>query len=166
MSYQNRFVATDNLIAHLNPLVNAITDTAIKSNYAGFLAVNAVTVYELAIKDIFFDFAQKKNIVFGSFIEKHFSNINGRIKIDDLKGQHIKPFGIKYLDKFEAKLKIREKKIFDESRNNVRSNYSNLIICRHKYVHGGSPTLTFQEVLDSYQIGKDVIHSLYEAMQR
>ncbi|MDP2338549.1 MAG: RhuM family protein [Bacteroidota bacterium] len=48
----------------------------------------------------------------------------------------------------------------------VRSDYSNLIICRHKYVHGGSPTLTFQEVLDSYQIGKDVIHALYEAMQR
>jgi hypothetical protein len=166
MSYQNRFVSTDNLIAHLNPFVNTITDAAIKANYAGFLSVSAVTVYELAIKDIFIEFAQKKNYVFGNFIEKHFSSINGRIKIDDLKGQHIKPFGTKYLDKFEVKLKSREKIIFNTSRKNVRADYSNLIICRHKYVHGGSPTLTFQEVLDSYQIGKDVIHSLYETMQR
>ena len=166
MSYQNRFVSTDNLIAHLNPFVNTITDAAIKANYAGFLSVSAVTVYELAIKDIFIEFAQKKNNVFGNFIEKHFSSINGRIKIDDLKGQHIKPFGTKYLDKFEVKLKSREKIIFTTTRKNVRADYSNLIICRHKYVHGGSPTLTFQEVLDSYQIGKDVIHSLYETMQR
>lgn len=166
MSYQNRFVSTDNLIAHLNPFVNTISDAAIKANYAGFLSVSAVTVYELAIKDIFIEFAQKKNNVFGIFIEKHFSSINGRIKIDDLKGQHIKPFGTKYLDKFETKLKRREKNVFNATRKNVRADYSNLIICRHKYVHGGSPTLTFQEVLDSYEIGKDIIHSLHEAMQR
>lgn len=166
MSYLNRFVATDDLITHLNPFVNTITDTAIKANYAGFLSVSAITVYELAIKDIFIDFAQRKNNVFGKFIEKHFSSINGRIKIDDLKGQHIKPFGVKYLDKFEIKLKLRENIIFNTTRKNVRTDYTNLIICRHKYVHGGFPTLTFQEVLDSYQIGKDIIHSLYETMQR
>ena len=166
MSYQNRFIATDNLIAHLDPFVNTIADASMKANYAGFLSVSAVTVYELAIKDIFMDFAQKKNVVFGNFIESHFASINGRIKIDDLKGQHIKSFGKKYLDKFEEKLKLREKTIFNLTRKNLRSDYSNLIICRHKYVHGGSPTLTFQEVLDNYKIGKEVIFSLYETMQR
>lgn len=166
MIYHNRFVSTDNLITHLNPYVNTITDAAIKANYAGFLSVNAVTVYELAIKDIFIEFAQKKNIVFGSFIEKYFSSINGRIKISDLKGQHIQQFGEKYLIKFEKKLLARERIVFNASRKNVRSDYSNLIICRHKYVHGGFPTLTFQEVLDSYNIGKEVIHSLYETMRR
>lgn len=166
MSYQNRFVATDNLIAHLNPFVNSITDAAIKSDYAGFLSVSAVTVYELAIKDIFIDFAQKKNIVFGSSVEKHFAAINGKIKIEDLKGQHIKLFGMKYLDKFDAKLKMHEQIIFNLTRKNIRADYSNLIICRHKYVHGGTPTLTYQEVLDSYQVGKEVVHSLFEAMKR
>lgn len=166
MSYQNRFIETDNLIAHLNPFVSTITDTAIKANYAGFLSVSAVTVYELAIKDIFIEFAKKKNPVFGVFIEKHFAGLNGRIKLKDLKGQHITPFGEKYLNKFEVKLKAREKTIFDTLRKNVRSDYSNLIICRHKYVHGGSPTLTFEEVLESYKIGKDVIHSLNETMRR
>lgn len=166
MAYQDRFIATDNLIAQLSPIVTGITDTAIKSNYAGFLSVSAVTVYELAIKDIFTEFATKKNIVFGNFIEKHFASINGRIKLDDLKGQHIKPFGTKYLDKFEKRLVQRERVVFTSTRKNVRSDYSNLIICRHKYVHAGSPTLTFQEVLDNYQTGKEIIHSLYEAMQR
>lgn len=166
MTYQNRFVSTDNLITHLNPFVNAITDAEIKANYAGFLSVSAVTVYELALKDIFIDFAQKKNMVFGSFVEKYFSSINGRIKIADLKGQHIQQFGEKYLIKFEKKLQIREKIVFNTLRKNVRSDYSNLVICRHKYVHGGYPTLTFQEVLDSYNVGKEVIHSLYETMQR
>jgi len=166
MAYQNRFISTDNLIAHLNPLVNTLSDAAIKANYAGFLSVSAVTVFELAIKDIFIEFAQKKNIVFGSFIEKHFSNINGRIKITDLKGQHIPPFGAKYLNQFEKKLQKRERIIFSNLRRDLRTEYTNLIICRHKFVHGGSPTLTFQEVLDSYENGKDVIHALYEAMKR
>lgn len=166
MAYQDRFIATDNLIAHLTPIIAGIADTAIKSNYAGFLSVSAVTVYELAIKDIFTEFATKKNSVFGDFIAKHFASINGRIKLEDLKGHHIKPFGIKYLDKFEKKLKVREKSAFSAFRKNVRSDYSNLIICRHKYVHVGNPTLTFEEVLDNYKIGKEVIHSLYETMQR
>lgn len=166
MAYQDRFIATDNLIAHLTPIVTGIADAATKSNYAGFLSVSAVTVYELAIKDIFTEFATKKNSVFGDFIAKHFASINGRIKLDDLKGQHIKPFGAKYLDKFERKLKIREQAIFVATAHNVRSNYSNLIICRHKYVHAGNPTLTFEEVLDNYETGKEIIHSLYEAMQR
>ncbi len=166
MAYQDRFVTTDNLIAHLSPIVIGLTDTAVKSNYAGFLSVSAVTVYELAIKDIFAEFATKKNIVFGNFIEEHFASINGRIKLADLKGQHIRPFGSKYLDKFEKKLGRRERIVFSTLRKNVRSDYSNLIICRHKYVHAGNSTLTFQEVLDSYQTGKEVIHSLYETMQR
>jgi hypothetical protein len=166
MAYQDRFAATDNLIAHLSPIVSTLSDPAIVSNYAGFLSVSAVTVYELAIKDIFTEFATKKNIAFGNFIESHFANINGRIRLEHLKGQHIKSFGEKYLDKFEKKLKTREQFVFTTSRKNVRSDYSNLVLCRHEYVHAGNPTLSFQEVLDYYQTGKEIIHSLHEAMQR
>jgi len=166
MAYQDRFTATDNLIAHLTPIVTVIPDAATKSNYAGFLSVSAVTVFELAIKDIFIEFANQKHLVFGGFIEKHFANLNGRIKLDDLKGQHIKSFGTKYLDKFEIKLRAREEAIFLATRKNLRSDYSNIILCRHKYVHAGYPTLTFEEVLSNYQTGKDVIYSLDEAMRR
>ena len=166
MAYLNRFVSTDDLVMHLQPFVTLIPDEGLKSKYAGFLAVNAVTVYELAIKDIFKEFSNKKNPVFGFFIEKYFYQINGRIVLKDLKNQHIKSFGDKYLEKFEKKLSIREKIILTTLGKDVRSSYSNLIICRHKYVHAGAPTLTFTEVIDNYNVGKEVIHSLYEAMQR
>lgn len=166
MSYLDRFVATDNLIAHLSPIVSAIADASIKANYAGFISVNAVTVYELAIKDLFCDFARKKNPVFCVFVEKHFKRINGKVGIDDLKGQHIVLFGDKYLKKFETKLKNREQIVFVRDRKNVRTNYSNLILCRHKYVHGGTPTLSFEEVIDYYNTGKEIIYSIEEAMKR
>jgi|SRR5690606_21474295 len=166
MSYTNRFDSTDTLILHLIPYVNSLTDTSIKANYTGFLSVSAVTVYELAIKDIFRSFAEKKHIVFGDFVQKHFSSINGRIKLQDLKSNHISPFGEKYLKKFETRLSFKEKNILIHQKKDLRSSYTNLILCRHKFVHVGYPTLTFQEVIDSYLIGKDVIHSLNEAMQR
>ncbi len=166
MAYSDRFTSTDDLVNHLQPVVTELADESLKSKYAGFLAVNAVTVYELAIKDIFKEFAIKKNYVFGLFAEKYFAQINGRIVLKDLKGQHIKSFGDKYLDKFEKKLKRREKMVLTTLHKDIRSCYSNLIICRHKYVHAGTPTLSFNEVVENYGIGKEVIHSLHEAMQR
>lgn len=166
MPYHDKFLATDTLLTHLNPVVGAITDTGIKANYAGFLSVSAVTVYELAIKEIFIDFAIRKNAVFGGYIQSRFSQINGRIKLANLKDEHIKPFGQKYLDKFEKKLKVREAALLAGLGKNLRSSYSNLILCRHNYVHEGAPTLSYQEVVDNYNCGKEVIHSLFEAMQR
>lgn len=166
MSYQDSFKATDDLIAHLDPIVNTISDAAIKANYAGFLSVSAVTVYELAIKYIFIEFANKKNKVFGDFVYMHFDRINGNIKLDNLKNIHVKHFGEKYYKRFEANLKKKEAIVFSTTQKDMRSSYSNLILCRHDYVHKGSPTLTFKEVLDNYDIGKNVIHSLYDTMKR
>ena len=85
MAYNDRFRSTDKLVTHLSTIINGIIDSEIQASYAGFLSVSATTVYELAIKDIFNEFALKKNKVFGSFVENHFNRINGRIKIGDLK---------------------------------------------------------------------------------
>lgn len=166
MPYTERFIATDNLIIHLKSVVGATTDTSIKANYAGFLSVSAVTVYELAIKDVFNEFAAKKNKVFGVFVEKHFSRINGKIKIKHLKDSHIKLFGGKYLNRFDTNLKNKESALLATSKISIKSSYDNLITCRHDYVHKGSPTLTINEVIDSYNYGKEVIHCLNEAMRR
>jgi D-ribose pyranose/furanose isomerase RbsD len=166
MSYNNRFVATDNLIPHLQSIATTLTDAAIIANYAGFLSVSSVTVYELAIKDIFADFASKKHRVFGNVIQEHFKRLNGKIKIDDLKGEHIKLFGDKYLKKFKEKLSRQESHILRSSRISISTDYTNLIICRHNYVHGGNPTLTMNEVINCYRNGKQVIQCLYESMQR
>lgn len=166
MSYTDRFVATDNLIPHLQTVAATLTDAAIIANYAGFLAVSSVTVYELAIKDIFIEFAGKKHRVFGNVIQEHFERLNGKIKIESLKGEHVKLFGDKYLKRFKEKLSLQEHHVLRSSRISISADYTNLITCRHNYVHRGSPTLTMNEVINCYHNGKQVIQCLYESMRR
>jgi hypothetical protein len=166
MLYKDRFVATDNLIAHLKTVIGTITDPEIRANYAGFLSVNSVTVYELAIKDIFNKFASKKNKIFGAFVERHFERINGRIRIDELKGKHIKLFGDKYFKKFDKTLKSKESIMMSASKISISADYGNLITCRHEFVHNGYPTLSINEVIDCYKSGKEVIHCLNQTMKR
>ncbi len=166
MAYADRFIPTDNLVAHLTPYLLTVHDAAILSSYAGFLSVSAITVYELAIKDIFNDFATKKHSVFGHFIEKHLSQINGRIKISDLRGNQVKSFGDKYLRKFDTSLDAKEADALRRLRASIKTSYDNLLVCRHRFVHGGNATMTHTEVIDSYNLGKEVIHSLHDSMRR
>ena len=166
MPYADRFIPTDELILHLSGITPGITDPGLLANYAGFLSVSAVTVYELAIKDIFEAFAKKKHKTFGYFIQGHFERINGRIKLDNLKNDHIQGFGNGYVKKFKNELAARESSVFALVHLSVKNCYNNLIICRHQFVHGGSPTLSFGEVVTNYNHGKHVIHSLDKAMRR
>ena len=166
MAYANRFINTDNLIIHLSSILNPTTNPAISSNYIGFLSVSAVTVYELAIKDIFKDFAIKKNKSFGFFVDSHFEKINGRIKLDNLKNEHISAFGEKYLTRFKKSLDLREKNSITLRLGSIKAAYGNLITCRHSFVHEGITTLSLNEVINNYTLGKEVIHSLNLAMVR
>ncbi|MCX8105312.1 MAG: HEPN domain-containing protein, partial [Ignavibacterium album] len=142
------------------------SDSDIKASYVGFLSVIAVTVYELAIKDIFNEFALKKHKIFGNFVENYFKKINGRITLDDLKNQHIKRFGENYLKKFDKKLEHIEKINLKLHKISIKSMYGNLIQCRHEFVHKGNPTLTLYEVIDNYTFGKEIIHCLNDTMKR
>jgi len=164
MAYTDRFIYTDKLVNHLGTIVNTITDSEIKVSYAGFLSVSAVTVYELAIKDIFIEFAMKQNKIFGTFVEKHFSRVNGRIKISDIVGTHIIRFGQKYRDRYNNLLQTRENIFFQARQISIKSGYDNLIQCRHNFVHKGSPTLTINEVIEAYELGKEVIVCIQAAM--
>lgn len=166
MPYTDRFISTDNLITDLSPNIATITNAAILASYAGFLSVSSITVYELAIKDIFSDFATKKHLVFGHFVEKYLSRINGRIQINDLKSGQVKAFGNKYLQKFDASINQKETQFLASHGRSLKASYGNLITCRHEFVHQGSPTLTVAEVIDNYNLGKEVIHSLFDSMKR
>ena len=166
MPYTERFISSDNLITNLSQNIATITNAAILASYAGFLSVSSVTVYELAIKDIFSDFATRKHLVFGHFVEKYLSRINGRIQINDLKSNQVRAFGSKYLQKFEASINRKEANFLSSHGKSMKSSYGNLITCRHEFVHQGSPTLTVAEVIDNYNLGKEVIHSLFDSMRR
>jgi len=165
MSYVDRFKATDDLINHLQPIVSEMTDEELKSKYAGFLSASAVTVYELAIKDIFISFAEKKNSVFGIFVTENFNQISGRIYIKDIK-DYVKSFGVKYLNKFNKRLEEKNKSLLGIYHNDISAIYGNLITCRHRFIHANNTTMTFNEVVEGYKLGKEIINILNETMKR
>ena len=167
MSYDSHFQLADEIVAHLTPIVSGITDPFISSRYVGFVAVSSVTVYELAIKEIFITFATKKNKILGTFTESFFERINGRIKIRDLRDSYITRFGDKYLSRFTKALEIVEQSSLKTHGVSICSRYGNLITCRHEFAHEGkiSTNMTFNEIVESYNSGKEVIHCLARCMR-
>jgi hypothetical protein len=168
MTYSNHFTLADNCIAHLKGVVPGIADPGLRSQYVGFASVVAVTVFELAIKEILIDFAQNKHKIFGAFVEGHFERLNGRIKLKDLRSEHIPRFGDKYVKKFDALLDAEEQRILLSLRRSMKSSYGNLITWRHEFAHQGRVPMnaTYAEVCDSYSLGKVLINCLSKAMVR
>lgn len=165
MPYRNRFGAVDLLIKQLLPFDQPGTDQMVLSSMAGIIAVEAVTAYELAIKDIFEEFAKKKNKVFGVFVKASYERINGRIKYNDIK-QSVKQFGDKYKNRLVAKMTLKTKEVLRKKGVDLVSKYDNLIEGRHQFVHKGGLTLTLSEAVDNYEIGKYLIAVLDETMKR
>lgn len=166
MPYLNRFIQSDNIFMHLSSNLTSIKGTPYEPAYAGFLSVSAVTVYELAIKDIFIEFAEKKNKHFGIYVKSHFDRINGKIKLKELYDNHIIKFGDKYVDKFKDFNSLKETSLMNSHKKSLKSAYNDLITCRHEFVHNGSPTLSIDEVIFNYDFCKDLIHCLAQAMKR
>ena len=167
MSYRDHFKLADDVIQHLNTIVPSLNDDFLKSRYAGFVAVAAVTVYELAIKEIFNSFSFKKHKVLGCFVQSYFDRINGRIKTKILKKDYLPRFGEKYVTRFKRNLEKREKDILRTDGISILSAYNNIIQWRHNFAHEGQipTTATFDEVIKSYHYGKEIIHILNKTMR-
>lgn len=166
MASRTEFNGVDLLISKLEPLSRTGIDPMILSAWAGIVAVEAVTAYELAIKKICEDFAKKKHTVFGTFVKASYNRLNGRISYGDLKDGIVKPYGEKYLRRL---IKIKDSKtvaVMASDRVDLVQTYNNLITCRHEFVHAGVMTLSFAEAVKFYRIGKIVIDVLEETMRR
>ena len=168
MAYADHFQHADDVITHLNVIVPAISDRLLAAKYAGFVAVSAVTVYELAIKEIFCEFARKKHKVFGKFTESYFERINGRVSLRNIKDEYCPRFGDVYADRFKTHLEKAAHIHLIQHRRDVRSAYANLIIWRNDFAHEGRApaTATYTEVTQSYEDGKVVIQALASSMVR
>ncbi|MGD0610320.1 MAG: HEPN domain-containing protein [Anaerolineales bacterium] len=168
MAYTDHYQLADDVIAHLNVIVGGIQDPFLISRYIGFVAIASVTVYELAIKDIFIEFGEKKHKVLGEFTRKTFDRINGRIKTNTIRDEYISYFGDKYVKRFTKKLDETEKKELRNSGTSTLTSYGNVITWRNQFAHEGQipSTVTFNEIITSYQVGKEVIRCLAETMQR
>jgi hypothetical protein len=168
MTYKSHFTIADDMITHLNSIVGGTTDPFMSSRYVGFVSVSAVTVYELALKEIFIEFAEKKHNVFGTYTKSHFDRINGRIKTNQIKDDYIRKFGTKYLKRYQRKIKEMENYFLQTQGKSVSSAYNNLITWRNDFAHEGHipNTVSFSEVVSSYTLGKEVIRCVAETMKR
>jgi len=168
MTYTNNFRHADDIITHLNGIVPGLADPLLRAKYVGFVAVAAVTVYELALKEIFIQFGQKKHKVLGAYVQSQFDRINGRIRIEIIKGTYAGSFGGNYKDRFKKHLdKTTEKHLRSVGRD-ISSSYENLITWRNDFAHGGkiNTTATYQEATQAYEDGKDVLECLAKAMTK
>jgi len=168
MAYRDHFKLVDDMIDHLNNVIGGIKDPFITSRYVGFVAVAAVTVYELAVKEIFYEFARKKHKTFGNFVDKHFDRINGRIKLSIIREDYLPHFGDKYSQRFEAKIRKWEERSIKERKGSITTAYGNIITWRNEFAHEGKipSTPTYTEVTKAYYTGKSIIDCLAETMQR
>lgn len=168
MAYSDHFQLVDDYIRHLDTLMGAISDPFLKSRYVGFIAVSAVTVYELAIKSIFIEFAEKKHKVLKNFTSVYFEKINGRIKTDIIKNDYISKYGDKYVKKFDYYLKKKEAEILRHESASISAAYGNIITWRNQFAHEGivPSTPTYDEVKRAYHLGKNIIDCLAAAMKR
>lgn len=168
MPYTDHFEHANSVVTHLNGIVPNITDPLLRAKYLGFVSVVAVTVYELAIKTIFIEFAKRKHKVFGNFTESYFDRINGRIKIKIIKDEYVKRFGTKYLSRFQKYLDTKTNEYFQTHHRDIKNSYTNLITWRNDFAHEGriNTTATYNEVVQAYEDGKEVIHCLAASMKR
>lgn len=168
MPYSYHFQLADDYIAHLDAVMGSISDPFIKSRYVGFLSVSAVTVYELAIKTIFAEFAEKKHKVLRNFTLAYFERINGRIKTKVIKEDYVAKYGNKYVKQFEKYLKIKETEILRAEGASISAAYGNIVTWRNQFAHEGTvpTTATYEEVKKAYYLGKHIIDCLAAAMRR
>ena len=168
MPYSDRFALVEDYLAHVDPMMDAIEDPFVKARYTGFIAISAVTAYELAIKDIFYTFADKKHLVLGEVIRAKFLRLNGKIKLEDLKKEHVKMFGDKYLNRFKSNLEKMENAYVRTHNKSPKTAYTNVITWRNQFVHEGTlpNTTNYAEIKDQYTAGKEVVHCLSKSMVR
>lgn len=168
MPYVANFQHADDIVSHLNGVVPGLADPLLSAKYVGFVAVASVTVYEVAIKEIFIAFAKDKHKVLGAFTESYFNRINGRIGLDVVKKEYVNRFGKKYLVRFEKRLEAAARARLLSHGRDIKNSYNNLITWRNDFAHAGRihATSTYAEVVQAYEDGKIVIHCLSEAMVR
>lgn len=149
-----------------NPEVT--TDAFIASRHVGFVAVSAVTVYEIAIKSIFIEFGTKKHVVLGNFTKARFDRINGRIAYRSIWDEHVRPFGDKYVSRFKKQMAKEEQRGVQERGKSVISSYNNIVLWRNTFAHEGQvpANVTLNEAIEAYHEGKHVLRCLSNCMVR
>lgn len=160
------FSQSDFVLNHLDGLI-ANADAFIASRYSGFVAVAAVTTFEIIIREKLIAFCTSKHKVFGAFSEALFQKTNARIKVEHLRTDYLKRFGDKYLKRFDARLEQLEAEGLREGVGSIKTSYKNIVQWRHDFVHDGRlPEYAgYPEARLAYQNGKRVVTLFCESLK-
>lgn len=166
MAYEECFRHADGVVACLSRYVPSVSDQLDVVRLSGFVAVAAVTAYEQAIKNIFVDFAMRRDQVFGEYVRSYFDKINGRIKYAELKDEYTRRFGENYRNSFKNNVGAAVKEYLRECGRDPVTAYGNIVTWRNAFAHEGilSSTATFNEVVTTYSDGKVIILCLARSM--
>ncbi|MFH1021783.1 MAG: HEPN domain-containing protein [Planctomycetota bacterium] len=159
------FDDSDSFIAHLSGAVKAAEDDFVASRYIGFIAVSAVTVYEIMVKKLLIDFAVRKHPMLGNFASASFDRLNAKIQREDIE-KYLAYFGDEYLNFFKKTVDEKEKARAQEG--SLKACYANLLEWRHEFVHAGRlpNQATFDEAIKAYHLGKEVVAALEETLSQ
>lgn len=158
MAYRGHFQLVDDVSGHFDSMVNA-ADPFLQSRYVGFYAVASAAVLELALKQVISDFAKQKHPLFGDYIASRYERINGRISVEDVIKEHLRPFGTGYQTGFKNRLKAVDRYGIAKHGFSVKSSYESLLTCRHKFAHEGDvpSTVSYLDIKNGFLAGKAVM---------
>lgn len=166
MPYKDNFIFADDLISQLNPIIKNLNNPYIETKFTGFLIVSSVTVLEMALKNIFIDFAKMKHIILGNFCDVYFNKIHGKIRLEDIKGDYLNKFGKIYKNDFISKLETLQENELLTNRISITDSYTNLITWRNDFVHQFKiSNATFQDTIFAYECGKKIMDCLSDCLQ-
>ena len=162
------FSTSDQLMARLDNAVTALDDEYYKTRFVGYVAVSAVTAFEVNIRDKVIDFSSRKHNVFGNFTSAVFEKTNAKVKLEMLRNDFLSRFGERYLKRFNKALDTIEKDQMVAGSGSVKNAYANIINWRHVFVHQGElpQYASYEEARSAYEHGKLVIACFCDALHR
>lgn len=166
MSYSDHFKLVDDVLPHLEVTVASANDPFIQSRYVGLFAVSSAAVFELAVKQILYEFAAAKHDAFGFYCAESLKKLNGRIRLDSLCNEHVRRFGGTYSERLRSELSAAETRELSANRYSIKAAYEQIITWRHAFAHEGKipEQATFVEAKKGYEAGKIVLSCLAAAM--
>ncbi len=152
------FSRVDLFIKETDALVSGgnVSDFA-KAHLAGAIAVMSSATFELCIKEILYDFSQKRDVVFGAYVRNNYAKLNGRIQTDDLKNDFLKKCGGLFKDRFQDELDRIKNQAKQSGQRDPAESYNSLVMHRHKFAHELNTQISYEDVKEIYRSGIVVI---------
>jgi len=168
LPYEPHFAQGDSNIAYLDGIRSSETDWQKLQQLSGYLAVTAAVTYEASVKDIIYDFCDKKNKILSHIGRKEFNKISSRIKIADIKKNYLKFFGDKYEARFKRKMIQANKDHLQNFGRTASASYGSLLVARDSFAHTGKieSQATYEELRSWYEDGKVIIRTFQESLRR